>query len=73
MSALRTTFLTVSIFFYQWQNITYLLMPNNNFIKCLVLKAFIIQKVKNATKIRITLVFLYEIYFLLAHFYLNVI
>ena len=32
-------------------------------------KAFIMYKVSNATKITIIFVFLYEIYFLLAHFY----
>ena len=45
-------------------------MPNdNNFIKWLVLKAFIKNEVSNATKIAIIFVFLYEIYFLPVHIY----
>ena len=41
----------------------------NNFIKWLVLKAFIKNEVSNATKIAIIFVFLYEIYFILVHIY----
>ena len=40
----------------------------NNFIKWLVLKPFIINKVSNATKIASVFVFLYESYFLLGQF-----
>ena len=44
-------------------------MPNDiNFIKWLVLKAFIINKISNAAKIAIIFVFVYEIYFVLSHF-----
>ena len=41
----------------------------NNFIKCLTLKAFIINEVTKTTKIASFFVFLYEIYFLFGHFY----
>ena len=46
---------------------------DNKFIKCLALKACIIYNIEvaNATKIAIIFVFLYEIYFLLAHFYIK--
>ena len=44
------------------------MINDNNFIKCLAVKTFIINEVDNATKIAIIFVFLYEIYFLLAHF-----
>ena len=40
----------------------------HNFIKWLALEAFI-SKVRNPTKLALTLIFLYEICFLLAHFY----
>ena len=42
------------------------MLSNNNFIKWLALKA-LIKKVRNVTKIVIIIIFLYEIYFFLAH------
>ena len=50
---------------------TYCMLNHNNFIKRLALKVFIINKVSNATKIATIFSFLYEIYFLLAHFCLK--
>ena len=41
----------------------------NIFHKWLALKAFVINEVSNITKIASFFVFLYEIYFLLSHFY----
>ena len=41
----------------------------NIFIKWLALKEFILNKVSNATKIARFMVFPYESYFLLGHFY----
>ena len=43
------------------------MLNDNNFIKWLVLKAFISNEINNATKIAIIFILLYEISFLLAH------
>ena len=45
------------------------MLNDNNFIKWLALKAFIINKVSNATKIATIFVFCMKSIFLLAHFY----
>ena len=46
------------------------MLKDNRFIKLVLLsKVFIMNKVSNVTKITIIFVFLYEMYFLLAHFY----
>ena len=49
------------------------MLNDSNLIEWLALKAFIINQVYNAIKFVIIFVFLYDIYFLLTHFYLNVI
>ena len=43
------------------------MLNDNNFIKWIVLKAFISNEINNATKIAIIFILLYEISFLLAH------
>ena len=45
------------------------MLNDNSFITWLTLKAFIIKEVSNAIKIVIVFLFLFEIYFLLAHVY----
>ena len=45
------------------------MLNDNNFIKWLARKASTINEASNATKILITFIFLYEIYFLPGHFY----
>ena len=45
------------------------MLNDNNSLKWLAVKACILNEANYATKIAIIFVFLYEIYFLLAHFY----
>lgn len=47
------------------------MLIDNDFMKWLTLKAFIISEVSNAIKIAIVFIFIFEIYFLLNHVYFH--